>query len=129
MLSLIIIILFGIGVAFFATQNTQLTSVVFGQYGFVDIPLYTVVLGAILFGIFVSWVISLFGFVSNSMTLRGKDGRIRDAQSQIHKLESRVHELEVENEHIRGEKKVVESVPHEETKPVNPFVKLRQRFS
>ena len=131
MLSLFILILFGIGVAFFAGQNMQATSVVFGQYGLQNVPLYAVVLGAILFGIFVSWIISLVGFVSNSLTLRGKEGRIRDAETHVHKLEERVHKLELENERLRGEEHVEKHVTSEpvEKRPLNPFVKIRQRFS
>lgn len=129
MLSLIILIVFGIGVAFFAGQNTQLTSIVAGPYGLQNIPLYSVVLGAMLFGIFVSWLISLVGFVSTSMTLRGKEGRIRDAEAQNHKLVDRVHALELENERLRGDTKVIEERAHDEHHAVSPFVKLRQRFS
>jgi uncharacterized integral membrane protein len=132
MLSLFILILFGVGVAFFAGQNTQSTSVVVGPYGLQNVPLYGVILGAMLFGIFVSWLISLVGFVSTSMTLRGKEGRIKDAQDRIHKLEEQNHDLEIENTRLREEGQVVEhrtiDAPDEE-RSANPFVKLRQRFS
>ena len=131
MISLLILIVFGIGVALFATQNTQPTSVFFWQYGLMDIPLYVVVLWAILFGVFISWLISLVCFLSTSLTLRSKDGRIHDVETKNHRLEDRIHELELENERIRGEDHTethVTSEP-EEHRPLNPFVKIRQRFS
>ncbi len=132
MISLFILILFGVGVAFFATQNTQPTSVILGQYGFFDIPLYAVVLGAMLIGIFVSWLISIVGFVSTSMRLRGNEGRIHSAEEQIHKLEERNHQLELENLRLRDEGQVYDEEAHdpeEQRHSLNPFVKLRQRFS
>lgn len=129
MIGLVILIIFGIGVGVFATQNTQNTSVVFGQYGLVDIPLYFVVLAAILFGIFVSWLISLVGMISTSLTLRSKDGRIRDSMSRIEKLEQRNHDLETENAELKSQKNREQHVTREESHHPNPFVKLRQRFS
>lgn len=130
MLSLFVLILFGIGIAIFATQNAQLTSLTVGPYGFAGIPMYAVVLAALLVGIFVSWLISLVGLVSNSMTLRGKDGRIRDAEHKIHNLEQKNHDLEIENSKLRGEKHYVESEVNDDDRPhTNPFVRFRQRFS
>jgi uncharacterized integral membrane protein len=125
MLSLFILVLFGVGVAFFATQNSQVTSVVLGPYSLANIPLYMVVIGAILFGILVSWIVSLFGFISTSMTLRSKDGRIRST-------ESRIRQLENENAALRDELDDNEHhvpIQTEETHHTNPFVRFRQRFS
>lgn len=132
MLSLFVLVLFGILAAIFAGQNTQPTSVVIGSYSLQNVPLYGIILGSMLFGVFVSWLISLGGILSNSMTIRGKEGRIRDANAKIHKLEERNHELEVENAQLRGEEKYEEhghDERHEENASPNPFVRLRQRFS
>lgn len=140
MFSLIILFIFGFIAAVFAVQNTQVTSVQFGQYGMADVPLFAIVLAAALFGIFVSWLISLTGNISASMAMRGKDGQIRDAQAQNNILKDRIHELEVENARLRGEeyhevhqapedKPVVHEEHGQEHRPPNPFVRIRQRFS
>ena len=129
MFSLIILFIFGFMVAIFAVQNTQSASVQFGQYGLVDIPLFAIVIAAALFGILVSWLISLTGNISTSMSMRNKEGRIRDAQTEVHRLQNRVHELEIENERIRGEGRQIEHEEHVEHRSANPFVKLRERFS
>jgi hypothetical protein len=102
-----------------------------GQYGLQGIPLYAVILGAILFGIFVSWIISLVGLISTSLALRSKDGKIRDAETQTSKYEERIHELELENERLRGEGRISPAAveEHIEHTSLNPFVKIRQRFS
>lgn len=103
-----------------------------GQYGLFDIPLYAVVLGALLVGIFVSWLISIAGFVSTSMRLRGNEGKIRSAEEQIHKLKERNNQPEQENLRLRDEGQVYDEEPHdpeEQRHSLNPFVKLRQRFS
>jgi uncharacterized integral membrane protein len=124
MFSLIILFIFGFMAAIFAVQNTQSTSIQFGQYGFTAVPLFAVVIAAALFGVFVSWLISLTGNIAASMSMRGKEG-------QIHKLEDRVHELELENERLRGEDRheTHDVEEPEEHRRHNPFVKIRQRFS
>jgi uncharacterized integral membrane protein len=131
MFSLIILFIFGFMAAIFAVQNTQMTNVQFGQYGFTDIPLFAIVLAAALFGVFVSWLISLTGNISTTVAMRGKDGQIKDARTHISKLESKIKDLEAENAELRhGEPTHThEYVEQEEKRPVNPFVKLRQRFS
>lgn len=132
MFSLIILFIFGFLAAIFAVQNTQSTSVAFGQYGFTDIPLFAIVIAAALFGVFVSWLISLTGNISTSMSMRSKEGRIRESEAHIHKLEDRIHRLELENERLRGDNgderhyEVEERVEH---RPANPFTKIRERFS
>jgi len=129
MFSLIILFIFGFMAAVFAVQNTQLTSVQFGQYGLTDIPLFAIVLAAALFGIFVSWLISLTGNISASMAMRGKDGQIKNARTEIAKLEKRIHDLESENDQIRHDARTHEFHQPAEDTSLNPFVKIRQRFS
>lgn len=103
MIGLIILIVFGTGVGLFSTQNTQPASITFAQYTFSNIPMYLIILGAILSGIFVSWVISLVGFVSSFFTLHGKESKIKEAKKEIADLTKRVHELELENERLKAE--------------------------
>lgn len=103
MIGLIVLIVFGIGIGLFSTQNTQAASVTFAQYTFSNIPMYLIILGAILSGIFVSWIISLVGFVSSFFTLHGKESKIKEAKREITDLTKRVHELELENERLKAE--------------------------
>ena len=64
MFALIILVIFGIGVAFFATQNTQAISITVANYPLTGIPLYLIVLGSLLLGFLVSWILSFFDVIS-----------------------------------------------------------------
>ncbi len=103
MLTLIILVIFGIGVAFFATQNTQTISIVFASYSLSGIPLYLIVLMSLLMGFVVSWILSLVGVISSAFKIRGKESTIKDANKQISELTKSVHQLELENERLKAE--------------------------
>lgn len=103
MFALIILFIFGIGVAFFATQNTQAISLNFASYSITDIPLYIIVLVSLLLGFAVSWIIGLVDVVSSSFKMRGKESTIKTGNKQITELTKRVHQLELENERLKGE--------------------------
>ncbi|HKC14933.1 MAG TPA: lipopolysaccharide assembly protein LapA domain-containing protein [Patescibacteria group bacterium] len=103
MFALIVLVVFGIGVALFATQNTQATSITLANYPVSGIPLYLIVLGSLLLGFIVSWIISLIDVISSALKIHGKESTIKDANKQIAELTKRVHQLELENERLKGE--------------------------
>ncbi len=103
MFALIVLVVFGIGVAFFATQNTQTVSVVVGNYSWTGIPLYLIVLGSMLLGFVVNWIINIVNGISSAIKVHGKESTIKDANKQIAELTKRVHQLELENERLKAE--------------------------
>ncbi len=103
MLALIVLVVFGIGVAFFATQNTQTISITLGNYPLTGVPLYLIVLVSLLLGFVVSWIISLVDVISSALKIHGKESAIKDANKQISELTKRVHQLELENERLKAE--------------------------
>jgi len=103
MLSLIIIFIFGLTVAFFATQNTGNVDVVLANSPIPDVPLYLVVLISIILGLLMGWFISIVSSISSFFRLRGKDAKIQQTQSSVHNLEKKVHDLEIENERLRSD--------------------------
>lgn len=103
MLTLIIILLSGIVVAVFATQNVQPVAITFLNYQVTSIPMYVIVLVALLFGIFISWLISMVGSISSFLTIRGKDKKINDGKKEATDLTKRIHQLELENERLKTE--------------------------
>ena len=102
MLSLILLIISGALFAFFATQNTHKTDITLAYYTISGVPVYVMVLGALLLGILISWIISFFGFVSSSLTIRGKNSKINESKKEIGNLEKRIRDLELENERLKG---------------------------
>ncbi len=103
MFSLIVLVVFGIGVAFFATQNTQLISITLANYPLDGVPLYVIVLGSLLLGFVVSWITNLIDVISSALKIHGKESTIKDANKQISELTKRVHQLELENERLKAE--------------------------
>jgi len=97
MFALIILVVFGLGMAYFATQNTVPTSIYIADYRFGGIPLYIIVIGSLLLGIFISWIISVAGAFSSILTIYGKNSKIKNADKTIDELKEKKHELEVEN--------------------------------
>ena len=103
MFALIILFVFGIGIAFFATQNTQTISITLANYPLTDVPLYLIVLVSLLLGFVVSWILSLVDVISSALNIHGKEGAIKDANKQIAELTRNVHQLELENERLKAE--------------------------
>ena len=104
MLSLIVLLIFGSLVAYFATQNPQTTTVTLANYPLSDVPLYVVVLFSLLLGIGVSWFLSLFGTISSFFTNKNKETKIRQGNREITQLTKRIHQLELENERLKSKR-------------------------
>lgn len=109
--TLIVTLVFGLLIAFFASQNTDSVSLHFLQYSLQEIPIYIVVVGSLLVGIFTSWIISLVNEIGAGVTIWGKDKTIKEKDRQSIDLTKHVHQLELENEklktklHVSGDEK------------------------
>lgn len=103
MLNLIITILFGLIIAYFAAQNTGSVSLHFLNYEVSRVPLYIVVIGALLVGLFLSWIISLVNGIAAGFTLRGKENKITNYKKELADLTKRFHQLELENTKLKAE--------------------------
>ena len=130
MLTLILMVLFGLAIAYFALQNTGVTHVTFFNYPISGVPMYLVVIISMLFGIFVSWIISLVDAVSTTFVLRGRESALKGAQRTIEDLKEKAHKLEIENASLKGEQKepiVVEEKVHESYRP-SPWERIKAQF-
>jgi uncharacterized integral membrane protein len=107
MLSLIVAILFGLGLTFFAFSNSISVPVAFAGIQLSAIPLYMVVVFSVLAGIVMAWFISAIDGISSHMELRGKNHRINDDQKAITALQERIHNLEVENARLKSDNRGV----------------------
>lgn len=101
MLALLLLIIFGLGVAYFATQNTGLVHILLGGYLMKDIPLYVIVVGSLLLGIFISWLVSMVDTFSTFFTLHGKDSEIKRIQKELQHLQHENQILEEENNRLK----------------------------
>ncbi|CAN5122113.1 hypothetical protein BH11PAT1_BH11PAT1_2240 [soil metagenome] len=107
---LILAVIFALGIAYFATQNTAGVSIYIAQYFIPGVPLYMVMVVSLLVGMFMAWVAGLLDNIGSMFAIRGKDSRIRQTQLSVNRLEEKVHELEVENARLRGETQTEKAV-------------------
>lgn len=94
MLALIVLVIFGLGMAYFATQNTLPISFTIGNYRFTNVPLYILAIGSLLLGIFISWIVSVMDDLSPSKGIDKTDKTIEE-------LKEEKQELEVENARLK----------------------------
>jgi uncharacterized integral membrane protein len=100
MLVLLVGVILGLAIGYFATQNTSPVTVHVAQYAF-EGPLYLVIVGSLFVGVFISWILYLARAVSSKLTIYGKDHEVRRARRTAANLETRVQELEAENAQLK----------------------------
>lgn len=104
MLVLLIAVISGLTIGYFATQNTTPVTIRLNDYVWEDIPLYLVMLGSLLVGLFMAWILYFARSVSSRLTIYGKDHAVKKAQDTVVDLERRVQELEVENARLKNDR-------------------------
>lgn len=87
-------------IAYFAIQNTGAVSLNFLNYTIPGIPIYIVIVGALLTGLFISWIISVVNGIGTGFTLQGKESKIKDYKKENAELIRQIHQLELENSRI-----------------------------
>ncbi len=100
--TLILLVIFGIFAAFFATQNTTNVSITLLGYSLREVPMYLIVLGSLLIGLLLSSVISVVNSISTSFRLHGKDVKIKQTKKTVTDLVKRNRELELEVANLKG---------------------------
>ncbi len=98
----ILAIISGLGIGYFATLNTFPISLNFGPYVLSNIPAYLVVVGGILVGLLLAWIFSLINTFSSRMKLHGKENKIKEDERMIADLTRQNHQLELENTRLKG---------------------------
>ena len=125
MATLIILTLFGLGMAYFATQNTGLIHLTVANFYSDGIPLYIVIIGSMLLGIFISWLISLVNSFTASFKMRKIHAQIRDANRTIDELTKKNTELLQKNAQLQEQdEQVTEDLkePITQEKITNPSI-------
>jgi len=111
MLVLLITVAFGIAIGYFATQNTDPVTVRLAEYAFEEVPLYLVIMGTLLAGILIAWVLYFAKSVSAGLTIYGKEKAVKKAKHTVADLEQRVYELETENARLRVQHPMTTELP------------------
>ena len=101
MLTLILVLIFGAGIAFLAFQNSAPVTLKFLNYTFPNVSLFLVILGSVLVGVLLSYIMYLANSISSAITIHGKDNRIKESEKDVTQLTKKTHELELENESLK----------------------------
>ena len=103
MLIVVIFLIIGSILAYLSHDNLMPVSVMFGPYVFYDIPLFYVIVGSVVTGLLVSYLLHVLYVISTSLRLRSKEKELKKSQEEVLELTKRVHQLELEKEkHKRG---------------------------
>ncbi|HCX25777.1 MAG: hypothetical protein UX08_C0012G0053 [Candidatus Collierbacteria bacterium GW2011_GWB1_45_35] len=101
MLNLIFLLLMGSALAYISKFNLAPISVNLGYYVISNVPLFYVIVGSLLIGLVISFLMQLLKNISNAFILRSKKKEIKTSQEEILELTKRVHQLELENEKLK----------------------------
>lgn len=61
------------------------------------------IVGALLVGLFLSWIISLINGIGTDFTIIGKENKIKNYKKDMAELTKRIHQLELENTKLKAE--------------------------
>ncbi len=103
MFSLILLLIGGSVIAYLSLQNTMLVSLHFLDYTIPNLPLYYVIIGSMLVGLLLSYIIYVVHTVVMRFNLLKKDKKIMQEKEQVAELTKRVHKLELENVRLKKE--------------------------
>ena len=102
MLGLVLVIVLAIPVALFAAQNGQAIDIRFFNWAYRGIPVYLVVLTALLLGIVFAWVIHMINSLGAAMTIHKKQSALNEEEKKNTELAKKVHQLEVEKAELKA---------------------------
>ncbi len=101
MLNIILLLLVGSGLTYISQYNLALVSVDMGFYQISDIPLFYVIVGSVIIGLVLSYLLQLVRDVSTYLEIRRKSKQIKSSQAEILDLTKTVHKLELQNEKLK----------------------------
>ena len=104
----ILLLIVGSIMVYLAQNNLQLVTLHLGPYVFSGIPLFYVIIGSIVMGLFVAFLIYVVDSVFTGIAMRRKDNKIKETKSDVVELTKRIHQLELENERLKNNTTIME---------------------
>lgn len=102
MLILILLLVIGSILVYISKFNFVPVNVNLGAYTIYDVPLFYVIVGSLVFGLVLSYLVYLVNGISTSLKFRGKNKEIEKNKDEVLELTKQVHQLELENEKIKN---------------------------
>jgi lipopolysaccharide assembly protein A len=111
-LLLILVLVVGSLLVYISKFNFELVTVNLGTYVISDIPLFYVIVGSVLAGLVISYMVYLFHSLFISFKFMGKDSELKHKREEVLELTKRVHQLELENEKLKHTSKAEPTDPN-----------------
>mgnify|MGYP001610331697 FL=1 len=108
MFKLILLLVVGSAMAYLSQNNLMLVPLHLGTYTFSDIPLFYIIIGSLLTGLGLAYLIYIVHSIFTAISMHGKDNKIKQGKSDIVDLTKRIHQLELENERLKNNTTVIE---------------------
>jgi uncharacterized integral membrane protein len=102
MLVLFVAVISGIAIAYFGMQNISPVTIRLNEFVWNDVPLYLVIVGSLLAGLFMAGILYFARSVSSKLTIYRKDRAIKQTQHTVVKREQRVRELEADEARLKS---------------------------
>ena len=108
MLILILFLIVGSVMVYLAQNNLMLVTLHLGKYVFSGIPLFYIIIGSLLTGLVLAYLVYLVNSIFTAFTMHGKDNKIKQTKSEVVDLTKQIHQLELENERLKNNSTVIE---------------------
>lgn len=103
MIILILFVIVGAVMAYLAQNNLMQVTLNIGPYVFSGIPLFYIIVGSLLTGLVLAYLIYIVNSIFVSLSMHKKDSTIKKSGSEIAELTKRIHQLELENERLKND--------------------------
>jgi|SRR3989339_50659 len=101
MLNIIFLLVVGSALTYIAKDNLELVTVNMGSYTLSEVPLFYVIVGALLAGLILSYIFHKVQNIAAYLVIWGKSKEIRASQEKILDLTKTIHQLELQNEKLK----------------------------
>ncbi len=108
MLILIIFLLAASVLVYLAQNNLTHVTLHLGATVFSGIPLFYIIMGSLVTGLGLAYLIYLINSVITAFAMHGKDNKIKQGKSDIADLTKRIHQLELENEKLKNRSTIIQ---------------------
>ena len=105
---LILLLVVGAVMVYLAQNNLMPVTLYLGAYVLSDIPLFYIIIGSLLVGLGLAYLMYLVNSVFTAFAMRGKDNKIKQGKSDIVDLTKQIHKLELENERLKNNSAMTE---------------------
>lgn len=108
MFILILLLVVGGIMVYLAQNNLMLVSLYLGPYIFTSIPLFYVIIGSLLAGLGLAYLLYLINSIFMTIAMHKKDIKIKETKNEVIELTKQIHQLELENERLKNSSTIIE---------------------